>query len=297
MTVMSMTGYGSSSVELSDGGGQVTIALRSVNHRNLDLRFRVGLDIGALEMELRSALRKRLHRGHVDVTIQWNRDEHSTARVQVDEELARQLGEALETVNRVSGLDTVIDLSTLTRFPGVITLESDTRSTLSDAHATAIVGGVQSALDALIAMRSEEGGRIAAELSERVGHVRTIALGIQNMTPVIVEAHRERLRTRIAELTEQTLDEGRLEQEVAILADKADVAEELSRIESHCIQFDSELSAEQGTSGKKLEFIAQELLRELNTIGSKSPDTTIRSAVIEAKTEMERIREQLANVE
>ncbi len=297
MTVLSMTGYGSSSVELSDGAGQITIALRSVNHRNLDLRFRVGLDIGALEMELRSALRKRLHRGHVDVTIQWNRDEQSTAQVHVDESLAQQLGKALETVNRVSGLDTVIDLSTLTRFPGVITLESDTRSALSKDHEKAIVDGVQNALDGLIAMRSEEGARIAAELSGRVGTVRTIALGIQESTPRIVEAHRERLRTRIAELTDQTLDEGRLEQEVAVLADKADVAEELSRIESHCLQFDAELSDEAGTSGKKLEFIAQELLRELNTIGSKSPDTAIRSSVIEAKAEMERIREQLANVE
>jgi len=297
MTVMSMTGYGSSSVDLEGGAGHVSIAIRSVNHRNLDLRFRVGPEISALEMDLRTCVRQRLHRGHVDVTIQWEQDAQRTSQVRVDESLAKQLGEALETVNRVSGVDAVIDLSTLTRFPGVITLDSDSKIALTSDHVNAITEALRQALDGLVAMRTEEGSRIAEELAMRIGQVQSVSTTIMGLVPAVVDAHRERLRTRIADLCEQTLDEGRLEQEVALLADKTDVAEELSRIASHCLQFEGELSSHPEASGKKLEFIAQELLRELNTIGSKSQDTKIRSLVIEAKTEMERIREQLANVE
>ena len=245
--VMSMTGYGAATIDLGEGKGRLQVTVRSVNHRNLDLRFRLATDIGALEMVMRKSIQERLRRGHVDVSLQRDRSVQTESVVRVDEGLAKQLGSALERLNDVSGVDAVIDPVTVARFPGVLTVES--------THDTTLDG------------------------------------------PQLVAAHRERLRERIAELTEQPLDEGRLEHEVALLADKADVAEELSRIQSHCDQFTAELANEPSASGKKLEFITQELLRELNTIGSKSPDTQIRALVIEGKSELERIREQLANVE
>jgi uncharacterized protein (TIGR00255 family) len=295
--VMSMTGYGAATIDLGEGKGRLQVTVRSVNHRNLDLRFRLGSDIGALEMVMRKGIQERLRRGHVDVSLQRDRSVQSESVVRVDEGLAQQLGSALERLNDVSGVDAVIDLGTVARFPGVITVESVHDMTLDEGHEGQLRAGLTEALDALVAMRAAEGSGIADELAMRVATIQSLGEQIEESGPQLVAAHRERLRERIAELTEQPLDEGRLEHEVALLADKADVAEELSRIQSHCDQFTAELANEPLASGKKLEFMTQELLRELNTIGSKSPDTHIRALVIEGKSELERIREQLANVE
>jgi uncharacterized protein (TIGR00255 family) len=295
--VMSMTGYGAATIDLGEGKGRLQVTVRSVNHRNLDLRFRLATDIGALEMVMRKSIQERLRRGHVDVSLQRDRSVQTESVVRVDEGLAKQLGSALERLNDVSGVDAVIDPVTVARFPGVLTVESTHDTTLDEGHEEQLRAGLAQALDALVTMRAAEGSGIADELAMRVATIQSLGKQIEESGPQLVAAHRERLRERIAELTEQPLDEGRLEHEVALLADKADVAEELSRIQSHCDQFTAELANEPSASGKKLEFITQELLRELNTIGSKSPDTQIRALVIEGKSELERIREQLANVE
>jgi uncharacterized protein (TIGR00255 family) len=298
MTVHSMTGFGEAVIDLPGTFGRYRVTVRTVNHRHLDVRFRFGSEYASLESDLRQTIKSALRRGHVDVFLAPESAADGVAEVHVDEGLARQLVSAFDRVRDVTGVDSPIDLATIVRYPGVVHVGSrSTEGGLTDDSKAAILTGLKDALEALINMRKVEGERTATDLHARVASIDTMATSLETMVPTIVATQAERLRERIAELTDVNPDPERLAQEVAILADKMDVAEELTRLRSHCLQFQDELAKEPSGSGRKLEFITQEMLREFNTIGSKAADADARRKVIDGKSELERIREQVVNLE
>ncbi len=300
MTVRSMTGYGAAVVDIPIGDGAVQryrVSIRSVNHRFLDVKVRVGRDLAPLEIPFAEKVKARLLRGHVEAWVDSDPDANPASMVQVNRELASEINDMLTQMQSDLGVQQPITMDALTAFPEVVTVRR--RRVDPEDHLDSFVAGLDKALDALIVMRAKEGGRLADDLRARVNAMRQMVRKLEAAAPGLVDGQRQRLERRLTGLLAGTgkLDPNRLEQEVAILADKTDVSEELTRLSSHLDQFDAELSKAPQGRGKKLEFLTQELLREVNTIGSKVGDADVTSVVIDAKCELEKVREQVANLE
>jgi len=300
MTVHSMTGYGSATVDIDTGDGvthRYTVVLRAVNHRFLDIKLRLGRDMMALESIFTKRLKARLERGHVEGFIEADPGTASRSAVQVDEPLAVELHQKLDGLRQTLGVDAPIAVCDLTAFSDVVAVRR--RRIDPSEHLDAFGVGVDQAIEALIAMRAVEGRSTAQDLSGRIAALRRMVVAVTARLPEVVAAHQERLEKRISALLTDParLDSGRIEHEIAFLADKSDVSEELSRLSSHLDQFMAELDATPRGRGKMLEFLTQELLREVNTSGSKVGAADLTTEVIDAKCELEKVREQVANLE
>jgi uncharacterized protein (TIGR00255 family) len=289
--IKSMTGFGSA--EGGVGGVRVSVEIRSVNHRFFNPSIKLPSDLAKWEGEVREAMRKAVARGHVTLFARVERQETDNARI--DE---AQFATYVEQIRKLQDgllLGSAVDVGAVLRLPNVIaTKEDDVTGTAAE-----LVAIVERALGALDQMRTGEGARLAKYLEERLSNIENGVNRIAERAPQRLVEQRDRLRNAIRELTEGVaIDEQRLAQEVAIMADKLDVAEEVSRFHSHFSAFRSTLASPTADGvGKRLGFLLQELLREANTTGSKANDAAMLQDVILIKEELERIREQVENLE
>lgn len=285
-----MTGFGAAEAAL--GEGTLRVELRSVNHRHLDLRVRCAesLDVGHVVEE---QLRARLARGHVEAQVRW--ENPSTRASPLDTARAREVYTALCSLRDELNPGQVVPIEVVLGIPGM--LRSVTVVDRQQAEA-ATLAATTLAIDALLVMRVREGGALKQDLLARAALLRQHARWVEAERPRVLAACRERLQTRIGKLLEGTdlvVDPQRLTQELAWFADRSDVAEETTRLLVHLDELEGSLDRG-GAVGRKLDFLVQELGREINTLGSKANDTAIAQRVVEMKAELERIREQVQNI-
>ncbi|MBQ8536441.1 MAG: YicC family protein [Clostridia bacterium] len=290
--MQSMTGYGRR--QLSADGREMTVELKTVNHRFLDLSFRMPRNLGFLEEIIRKELPKQLKRGHVDVFIAYRNTRADAREVRVDESLLKAYQEAMAKAAAQVTAENDVRLSHMVQFPEVLTVqerEEDQEAVSALAHEA-----LNLALEDVKAMRTREGEALKADLTFHLKELERLAALIAQQAPEVAKAYRARLEARLAQLPIEPVEPQRLAQEVAIFADKCAIDEELSRLSSHVTQFYQMLEAK-GETGRKLDFLVQELNREINTIGSKASDAAITQWVVDAKSEIEKLREQVQNVE
>ena len=292
--IRSMTGFGRA--ERSAGNTLVVAELRSVNHRFLDLKLKLPGEAVLLEPDLRRLAHRRLGRGRVDLSISLQR-ENGRSEIQVNQELLRRYLAVARSIQKDTGVAGELNLQTLLQLPGAVRVESS-RAQLTRAESTAVRGAVEEALGALCEMREREGEVLAKDMRKRLSAIRKRAAAIRKRAQGAEQRVTSRLRERIRRLAEGVpVDPARLAQEVAYLADRSDVAEELVRLEAHLDAMLTLTEGQDGPVGKELDFLTQELHRETNTIHSKAGDLPISRAAIEIKSEVEKIREQVQNIE
>jgi uncharacterized protein (TIGR00255 family) len=292
-----MTGFGRASFQVDELCFDVEV--RSVNHRYLDARVRLPRLLSACEGDVRARIQARFARGKVDASVNSAGGGAAPARLEIDVEAARAYLGAAVTLERDNSVPGSLDVGVLLGLPGVSRFVEPQLS--AEALRAALLGAVDSALDALAGMRAAEGGALENELMERVAAVERMAVSLESRASQVQEAVRERLRKRSEQLARETglHDEARLHQEIVLAADRLDVTEEIVRLRSHVEQFRHIVTeADAGKPvGRRLDFLLQEFGREANTIGSKGSDAPIAHEIVELKTEIERIREQVQNVE
>src|SRR5829696_763705 len=290
--IRSMTGYGAAEGEVA--GARVTVELRSVNHRFFNPSLKLPPAYARWENDVREALRRRLGRGHV--TLSAHVDRASTSAAAIDEVRFAAYVERLRELQARHGLGGEVDLATVLRLPDVVTTRSDDEPPAEAV--TELLAIVERAVGELGAMRGAEGERLALYLRERLECIEQALGRIAARAPVRMLEQRDRLRESVRELASGVVvDEQRVAQEVALMADRLDVQEELSRFHSHLAAFRTALDAEGEGVGKRLGFLLQEMLREANTTGSKANDAEITRDVLVIKEELERVREQVENLE
>ena len=289
--ISSMTGFGAADGLVGDA--RATVEIRTVNHRFFSPTLKLPAAFGRWEGEIREVLRQKIARGHVTLTARIDRD--STAPVIDETRLAHYLT-ALKALQKKHKLAGELDLSTLLRLPDVIAAPSDE---VEPRDGDALVKLVAKAADNLTAMRKAEGAHLSGFLLERVEVIESRLAKTEKRAPVRLKEQHDRIKRTVSELAGGAgVDPQRIAQEVAILADKLDIAEELDRFRSHLSAFrDTTRSKTSDPVGKRLGFILQEMVREANTIGSKANDAPILEDVIAIKEELERIREQVENLE
>lgn len=288
----SMTGYGRCHIE--EDGREMTVEVKSVNHRFLDISYRLSRTLSFLDDAVRKGVSARLARGHVDVFVSYANHRQDAKEVRVDTALAMAYRQALIELAAAVGKEPEIPLADYTRLPDVLTVQEKEED--QQAVRALFERALEGALDGLIGMREQEGERMCEDILEKIGNIERLRDGIAERAPLVVREYRDKLQQRIAALTEGEIDEARLMTEVAIFADRAAIDEELVRLKSHAAAI-RETAALAEPVGRKLDFLVQELNREVNTIGSKASDTAIAQAVVSAKGEIEKLREQVQNVE
>jgi uncharacterized protein (TIGR00255 family) len=290
--IRSMTGFGSGRGAAS--GEEIAVEVRSVNHKFCEVKVRLPRELSALELEITRVVKDRLARGGIEVTVRRAGPGGSMAP-RVDAALAEAYARAHAEVAARLGLHGQISLSDIIAAEGVIRL--DDRDADLDAARGATEKALLQALEALGAMRAREGEALRRDLESRLATVEGLVVRVEALAPQAVEHHRARLAERVLELTRGVpLDPGRLAQEIALLAERTDVAEEVTRLRSHVAQARQLLGSGE-PAGRKLDFLVQEMHREANTIGSKSQHAEISAVVVGLKAEIERMREQVQNVE
>jgi uncharacterized protein (TIGR00255 family) len=290
----SMTGYGKAMVAGDDFS--VSVDLKTVNNRFLDIHLRVGSELAALEPGVKKRITSRLTRGRVDVTISLERS--AQMAYELNRPLIAGYVNALKQLQQDFDIGGELDINVLARIPGAL---QPARNGIDDRIITALDAAVDQALDELERMREQEGETLKTELRERVNKIESIVPTIEAAAAGLADAYRVRLQKRIGELLNRggqvvEIDPARLAQEVAYLADRSDVSEEMVRLRSHLTQFQEALDSP-GEAGKMLDFLLQELNREANTTLSKSTDLVIKEAGLAIKAEVEKLREQVQNVE
>ena len=290
----SMTGYGRS--DNQNEAFACKVEIRSVNNRFIEINTRLPKFLAALELPIKKLVKSRCARGSFDLFLTLEKGEESGAALEVKPNLglAEQYHNAFRQIQEKLGLKDDIPLEALMGMKDIVKAEPPT---LDTAQEEMILEAVDAALTALIEMRQEEGKALQADVTSRLQAIQQLTGTIQKRQPVVLEEYRNRLTEKVKTLAEGLeMDETRLAQETALLADKSDISEEITRLASHLEQFHS-LFNKAEPIGRKLEFITQEINRETNTIGSKSVDYEVSQNVIEIKSLLEKIREQLQNIE
>jgi uncharacterized protein (TIGR00255 family) len=290
-----MTGYGRGEAE---GPAQRwTVELRSLNHRFLDLALNLPRHLWALEDRCRQVLKARLHRGRVEMQLSYEVQPGAGGALRLDPGLTAQAVAALTELKAAAGLDEPLRLDHLLRFADLLITREREAPDLEETWVL-LSRALQQALDSLEEMRRAEGEALRADLSRHLEELAAAAGRIQTLAACSPEAWRQKILARLEELKGEVgeVEDARLAQELAFLAERRDVAEELARLESHVRQF-RELLGAGGPVGRRLEFLVQEMLREVNTIGAKAGDLSITQEVLLLKGLLERLREQIHNVE
>ena len=290
--IKSMTGF--SKTELSAEGMKINVEMKSLNGKGLDITFRMPRQILHKEIELRDFFRTRVSRGTLTININIERDD-TEQKFAINEDIAEQCYNSLSNLRKKFKFKEVINMNHLLTFSGFLTqneVEFDEEKTIQ-----LVKKAFQMGFKSLEAMKLKEGQNIAKDILQRMKKVQDIVSKISEITNNRIPQERERLRNRIAQIFESDeIDEHRLQMEIVMLADKLDVSEECVRLNSHFKFFFEAVKAPEPT-GRKINFLLQELNREINTIGSKSNDAIIAQHVVVAKEELERIREQVQNIE
>jgi uncharacterized protein (TIGR00255 family) len=288
-----MTGFGAGRAR--EGGEEVSVEVRSVNYKFCEVKARLPRELGGLEAEIVRTVKARLRRGSIEVAVQRTATTAPPLAPRVDEQLAREYAAALRRARDAAGLQGDVTLQDLAAAEGVLVLEE--RRPDLEVVGRAVASALEAGLAELEAMRAREGAALAADLAGNAALIDKRLADAEALAPGVVEAHRARLTQRIAELAGGVpADPQRVAQEVAIFAERSDVAEEVSRLKIHLARFGEQLR-EDGAQGRQLDFLVQEMNREVNTLGSKSQSAEIAQRVVEMKALLERIREQVQNVE
>jgi len=286
--IYSMTGF--ARVHQQAEWGEAAWELRSVNHRYLELNLRLPEQVRDCEPLVREAIKAKLQRGKIDVTLRFQPKEGVNGFA-VDQDLVAQLLQAHEQLKAQSGVAGELNATTLLRWPGVLQAQDQNM----DAVKATLLQWVDAALDQLLAQRQREGERIAELMLEKLAVVEQQVAIVEQAIPAIQAQQRDKLLARFEE-AQVKLDAERLEQELVMLAQKMDVAEECDRLKTHCQEMRHSLE-KGGVIGRRLDFLLQEFNREANTLGSKSIDTQTTQAAVELKVTIEQIREQIQNLE
>jgi uncharacterized protein (TIGR00255 family) len=290
-----MTGFGRGEKEAAEY--KIIVEIKTVNHRYLDLNIRLPQVMNVLEERIRKAVSATLFRGRTDIFISLIEKEAMEKKIRVDKELAMSYHNALRDLSNSLYLPEPVDVYRVAQQPGVIQIENaeyDNEKLWRDLE-----DALKAALDGIVNMRTVEGENMAADLKKRAERLGALVESAEERAPKVEQEYRKRLKERVAALLEgeAEVDEARLVQETAIFADRANFTEELVRLKSHIGQFLKTLASKEGSVGRKLDFIVQEMNRETNTIASKANDFAVTSITVEAKSEIEKIREQIQNIE
>ncbi len=289
----SMTGYGKGNA--TSDGREMTVELKSVNHRYLDVGMRLPRHLSFLEDPIRSALSARLSRGHVDVFVNYRNLRSDARSVEIDAPLLAAFVAAARQANETLALRDDLSLTAALRLPDVSSVREADED--SEALIALLQGAIGGAIEALLTMRQQEGDRLCVYLSNCADTIETLTSQIAVRAPIVVEEYRVKLNERIANLLGNVeVDRARLATEVALFADKASIDEEISRLHSHITALRG-LLVDPEPAGRKLDFVVQEMNREFNTIGSKANDGELTKLVLTGKAEIEKIREQVQNIE
>jgi uncharacterized protein (TIGR00255 family) len=290
-----MTGFGRS--EYSDGKRNIICEIRSVNHRYSDITVKMPRRYSFAEDKIKQTVKEKLVRGKVDVSINVENLTENDVVIKLNKLAAGQYYENLKELKEEFGLSGDIDLSLMSGMPDVLKAVPDVDD--EEELTKAILVPVKEASSNLEKMRAVEGARLADDLIKKGETIKVILDQIEERSPLVVKDYMEKLRARITELLDGAAEipEDRILTEAAVFADKCAIDEEITRLNSHLLQLKSILTGTESTVGKKLDFLVQEMNREANTIGSKANDITITNHMLNIKSEIEKIREQVQNIE
>lgn len=290
----SMTGYGKAERETT--AGRITVEIRAVNHRYGEISIKMPRAFFALEHEVKRIISHHLKRGKIEVFVKHETTVASGNQPLLNIQLAKAYHKAFVSLKEALGLGDPITLALITAQKDVLAGADETLPG-DDALSSELFAAVRGAVDSLETMRLKEGGALLEDINDRLAELESLMSRVAERAPAVVEENCNRLKERVAQLMSgQTLDEARLAQEIAIMADRCDITEELVRFRSHLQQFSATLKSGEPV-GRKLDFLLQELNREVNTVGSKANDAAIAAQVVSLKAEMEKIREQVQNIE
>jgi uncharacterized protein (TIGR00255 family) len=288
-----MTGYGKG--EAAREGFRVCVEIHTINRKQLDVSLNLPRSLQILEPKIREMLHARISRGRVNLNLTLTQNALGASGSAIDFELARVYASEMRRLKAELDLSGELTVDTLLRVPGILTNAAGELD--PEVVWPPIQTALNAALDALIAMREQEGRNLSADLTGRLKKLRGIVRDISERSPILTENYRHQLFVRLKTIDKELLpSDERLLKEIAIFADKCDITEELIRLESHFGQLDN-LIAQPEPAGRGLDFLVQEIAREFNTLSVKSNDALISQAVVTAKTEIERIREQVQNIE
>lgn len=289
----SMTGFGAAAIETEDY--KVSVEVKAVNQRFLEINFHMGRQLSQWEDALRKCIKGVAARGKLDVYVSFADKRESQAHIRVNKGLVLAYQQALNEMSDVLHLARPDDVQAFAAFPDVLEIESDSDISVMKPL---LLQAMEQALANFDAMRAAEGSNIEADFAARLKKLLSMRARVSELAPGIVQAYRDHLQQTIAEaLQSQTFDETRLIQETAIYADRVDITEELVRLGSHFQQFQQIVAQSAEPVGRKLDFLIQEINRETNTIGSKANSTEAAQLVVDMKSEIEKLREQIQNIE
>lgn len=290
--IKSMTGYGKSSISKNLRDYQIEI--KSVNHRYLDVSVKMPKNLSYLEEEIKKIIVSKLHRGKVDVFVTFNNSSLEGRNIKINTEIANMYIEQLRKLAKDEDLISEIPVTEITKLPDVLVIENNEDE---DTIKNELREVTNEAVNKIIEMRKIEGQKIAEDLIKRLDEINVKVKRISELSTGLIDEYVVKLSSRIKELLQdQEIGENRIAQEVVIYADKCSIQEEVTRLDSHIYQFKNLLNSDE-VVGKKLDFLIQEMNRETNTIGSKANNLEITNEVINIKTQLENIREQVQNIE
>ena len=290
--IKSMTGYGKSNI--SKNLREYQVEIKSVNHRYLDVSIKMPRSLSYLEEEIKKTVSTNLARGKVDVFITFNNYSLEGRDIKINTEIARMYIKELRNLAESEGITADIPVTEISKLPDVLTIQNNQDD---ETIKNELLEVTNKAIENLVGMRKVEGEKVAQDLQNRVNDIEEKVKKISLLSTGLIEEYVVKLNTRIKELLQdQEIDEARLAQEVVIYADKCSIEEEVTRLNSHIYQFRELLNSNEAV-GKKLDFMIQEMNRETNTIGSKANNLEITNEVINMKTQLENIREQVQNIE
>lgn len=291
--IRSMTGYGKAEKSIEQRMYQIEI--KSVNHRYLDISVKMPKQLSYLEESIKSLISSEIKRGKVDVFITFENNSAQGKEIKINTEIAKIYIDELKKLAKQENILSNIEVTEISKYPDVLTIQNvNDEETIKQE----ILEVTKIALEQLIKMKKVEGEKISEDLLERINNIKEKIQKISSLSTGLIEEYIVKLESRIKELIkDKDIDETRLAQEVVIYADKCSIEEEVTRLNSHIYQFEELIKETNKTIGKKLDFIIQEMNRETNTIGSKANNLEITNGVIDIKTELENIREQVQNIE
>ena len=291
--IRSMTGYGKET--LSTEGREYQVEIKSVNHRYLDINIKMPKTLSYLEETIKKEISQKIKRGKIDVFITYENNSQEGKNVKINKELAKIYINQLKELAQEEKISSNIEVTEIAKFPDILTIKIDEED---DKIKEEIIKVTQQATEKIIEMKNIEGNKIEQDLLTRIEKIEKKIEEISKKSTGLIEEYVVKLEKRIKEILKtEEIDKTRLAQEVVIYADKCSIEEEITRLKSHIYQFKNLIKDNNETIGKKLDFIIQEMNRETNTIGSKANSLEITNGVIDIKTELEDIREQIQNIE
>lgn len=289
-----MTGYGKQNLSIE--GREYQIEIKSVNHRYLDINVKIPKAISYLEETIKKEISNKIKRGKIDVFVSFENNSEEGRKIEINKQLAKLYIEQLKELAQEEKIESNIEVMDIAKIPDVLTIKVDEENSKIKDEIKQVTQG---AVTRILEMKNIEGEKISQDLLQRIRNIQSKIVEISAKSTGLIEEYVVKLEKRVKELLKNDeVDKSRLAQEVVIYADKCSIEEEITRLKSHIFQFENLISNNQdGAIGKKLDFIIQEMNRETNTIGSKANNLEITNGVIDIKTEIEDIREQVQNIE